>query len=525
MSEQVTSTSAPKRLTYGGWRRPPSPGVGPLKLLPSAALLVSVIVCLLVAMALGNPLLAAGLFVLMVIAAAPAVIPMRGRTAYAVWVARRRWRRTVRRKEHIYRSGLAGVTPGGTRSLPGLLAKVKVYAARDGAGRLFGLIHFERAGQWAVVFAVSPQGGALVDQSTVDDWVSAWGGFLAVLGQEGGVAQASATVETTFDDGALLRAHAERLIAPDVPEFAAAALRASAKELPLNMTATIGWVSITFTGSALGVKGDDAQSAAEEIGRRLPGLSDALVAAGLRRVDPLTVAGLARRVREAYDPEVAGGNAELDATGHTPVIAWEDCGPSWCEEAALSYAHDSGRSKTWEALEVPRGLVFDDLFTRLAGPVPAAPRKRVTMLYRPVDSGQTATVVDRDLKASINRVGRRDLAHAHDNADLKAARQATEEEARGAGVTTFSVLVTVTTLATVTGLGDADGTAHRSIPSAEQLENFDRACAAIERAGKSSKFRLSPVRGGQAAAFAAALGIGLSLQDVSVVLPALREHV
>jgi hypothetical protein len=139
------------------------------------------------------------------------------------------------------------------------------------------------------------------------------------------------------------------------------------------------------------------------------------------------------------------------------------------------------------------------------GPIRTAPRKRVTLLYRPVDAGHTADVVDRDYKSAINRAGRRKgLVHAHDSADLRAARQATEEEADGAGVVSFSVLVTVTV----------------TDPS-----EFDRACTSVERAARGARFRLSPVRGAQAAAFAGALGVGLSLPDLSVLPHVAREHV
>ena len=95
-------------------------------------------------------------------------------------------------------------------------------------------------------------------------------------------------------------------------------------------------------------------------------------------------------------------------------------------------------------------------------------------------------------------------SYRHDSADLRAARQATDEEAAGAGVTSFAVLVTVTVLA------DAE---------------LDRAATTVERAARGARFRLSPVRGAQAAAFAGALGIGLSLPDLSVLPQAAREHI
>ncbi len=69
---------------------------------------------------------------------------------------------------------------------------------------------------------------------------------------------------------------------------------------------------------------------------------------------------------------------------------------------------------------VPPGLVRDTVLARLMAPMPAAPRKRVTLLYRPVDAGQTASLVDRDRRAAINRTGRRKgQTYSHDTASLR----------------------------------------------------------------------------------------------------------
>ena len=153
-------------------------------------------------------------------------------------------------------------------------------------------------------------------------------------------------------------------------------------------------------------------------------------------------------------------------------VRWEDAGPSAHDESATTYRADSGISRTYEAFNVPPGVVRDSIMMRLTGPMRAAPRKRVTLLYRPVDASKTAEVVDRDFRSAINRAGRRKgLVHAHDNADLRSARQATEEEADGAGVVSFSVLVTVT-------VTDED--------------DVDRACTAVERAARGARFRLVP---------------------------------
>src|SRR5450756_2856560 len=78
---------------------------------------------------------------------------------------------------------------------------------RDRCGRGFALVEIPAARQWAVVLRVTAQGGALVDTDTSDVWVAGWGEYLALLGQEGGVVQAAAVVETVPDAGAALRAH------------------------------------------------------------------------------------------------------------------------------------------------------------------------------------------------------------------------------------------------------------------------------------------------------------------------------
>ena len=506
----TVGAESPQVRTYGGWRRPASPGIGPLKLIPTLLLLGGLAALVVVAM-VGGFLIAVALGLLMTLVAAPAVIPWQGRTLYARWTQRWAWRRHARKRRHLYRSGIAGVTPQGARTLPGLLSRVQVWTAQDSIGREYALVEIPGARHWAVVLRVAAQAGALVDPDTKDVWVAHWGEYQAQLGQEGGVVQAAAVVETVPDPGSALAAHVASLIRQDAPPFAVQVQRAAAVELPAGVAETIGYVALTFSERGLGVtrgRGGErgaAQAAAEEIGRRLPGLSVGLKTAGASMGEPLTPAQLARRVREAYDPVMVTAFAEAEAGGEDIDLDWADAGPQAHEEAAEGYRHDSGLSRTWEAIRVPPGVIRDSLLERMMAPTPLAPRKRVTLLYRPVDAGETATIVDRDLRAAINREGRRKgVAHAHDSADLRAAKLAAEEEAEGAGVVAFSVLVTVT-------VTDED--------------DFDKACATVERAARGARIRLSPMYGAQAAGFAAALGVGLSLPELSVVPHALRDHV
>ena len=186
--------------TYGGWARPTSPGIGPLKLIPTMRLMGGLVVVLLTAMlcGLGAALLVA---VLLGLAGAPAVVPWRGRPAVcgvdpAVGVAAAR--------AHGPPSvpvGLGGGDPGRDAAAA---RGAGAGAAVGGAGLVGPPV---RAGgspaarQWAVVMRAAAQAGALVDPDTRDVWVAGWGEWLAQLGQESGVVQAAVVVETAPDAG------------------------------------------------------------------------------------------------------------------------------------------------------------------------------------------------------------------------------------------------------------------------------------------------------------------------------------
>ncbi len=235
-------------------------------------------------------------------------------------------------------------------------------------------------------------------------WVACWGEWLARLGQESGVVQAAVVVETAPDAGALLAAHVAGMVRPDTPEFARAVLADAAVELPTGVAETSAYLAVTFSERGIGVaRGRDdraaAQAAAAEVGRRLPGLTETLAEAGTAAGEPLSCEQLSRRVRLAYDPAMAAEFAEAEALAEPVQVRWGDAGPAAAEESWDAYRHDTGWSRTYEALLAPAGVVRDSVLERLVSPVADAPRKRVTLFYRPVDAAETATVVDREVKA------------------------------------------------------------------------------------------------------------------------------
>jgi hypothetical protein len=131
-------------------------------------------------------------------------------------------------------------------------------------------------------------------------------------------------------------------------------------------------------------------------------------------------------------------------------------------------------------------------------------RKRVTMQYRPHSPTSAATIADRDVRTAKSRAeSRKGEVRATESLAVAMARQTADEQAAGAGLVRFSMLVTVT------------------VPQAAGLE---AASHVIDQLAATSRVRLRPATGTQAGSFAACLGIGMVLNN-QVRLPAfLREN-
>jgi hypothetical protein len=208
-------------------------------------------------------------------------------------------------------------------------------------------------------------------------------------------------------------------------------------------------------------------------------------------------------VRVAYDPAAAILIDEANAAGEPPEIPWTEVGPAAHQANWDSYRHDSAVSVTWMMSTAPRGNVPSSILTRLLAPHRDIARKRVTLLYRPIDAGRAAAIVDADARAASFNLTASDRPNARNFASVRAALATAEEEASGAGLVNFGVLVT----ATVT---DPD--------------RLSDARAAVDNLSATARLRLRPVYGSQDSAFAAALPLGLVLPKHLQVPAALREQ-
>jgi hypothetical protein len=240
-----------------------------------------------------------------------------------------------------------------------------------------------------------------------------------------------------------------------------------------------------------------------EISTRLPGLTAGLSMAGAGAARPMTSAEIAEAIRIAYDP---ASHQLLDAarSGGEPLTqSWDQIGPAAAQEAWDHYRHDSGISVTWGMSEAPRGEVLSPVLTDLLTPHRDITRKRVSLLYRPYDPAGAARLVERDRKDARFRLGGANAA-ARDTVAVAAADQSAREEAKGAGLVRFAMLVTAT------------------VP---QPEGLPTAAAAIDTLAPSARVRLRRMYGAQAAGFAAALPLGLVLPDHLQIPTFVREAI
>lgn len=414
-----------------------------------------------------------------------------GRSALSRIGARLAWTSTRSRGSHLYRSGPLGRALWGTYQLPGLAAPTRLSEHTDSYGRRFALLYTPATGSFSIVIGTEPDGAALVDQEQIDVWVADWGHWLSNLGDEPGIEAASVTIETAPDSGTRLRREVAMNIDENAPEFAKAMLAEAVNRYPSGSSTVKAYVAITFTAAArAGGKKRTPEEMGRELGARLPGLTGSLQATGAGSAHPLDGQELCETIRVAYDPAAAVLIDEAHANGEAPELSWPDVGPSAAQASWDGYRHDSAYSMTWSMTSAPRGSVQSGVLARLLAPHRDIARKRVTLLYRPIDAARAAAMVEADLRAAEFRATSTSKPAARDSLAVRSAQATASEEASGAGLVNFGVLVTATVF---------------------DYEKHADARAAVDNLSATARLRLRPVYGSQDSAFAAALPLGLVL--------------
>jgi hypothetical protein len=489
--------------TYGNWRRPTSAGIGGLGTIGTSVLLFGLVAVIVTTMRFG---LVRGLLIGLAVAALLMALLVRDRhhrNGLQRSAARVGFWRSRAGGTNLYRAGPLGRAAWGRFQLPGLASGSRLSEWTDGQGRAFALLQMPTTGHFTVVIGAEPEGGSLVDSDQEDSWVAHWGQWLATLGTEPGLVAASVTIETAPDCGSRLRREVLSSIDPCGPLVARQMLAEVVTTYPVGSAATRAWVALTFSAS---VRQGGRRRSEADIGRdlsaRLPALTRGLQLAGGGAARPVNAQDLCEMVRCAYDPAAAAAVEEARVNGQVIDLTWLDVGPAAAQADWDSYRHDGAWSVSWSMTSPPRGEVFSCILASLLAPHPDIDRKRVTLLYRVLDPGQAARIVETDKRNARFRATTNDRPSARSISELGAAEATAREEATGAGLVNFAMLVTAT------------------VTDAARLPD---ARAAVDALAAGARVQLRPVYGSQDSAFAAALPLGLVMSKHLRVPSEIRE--
>ncbi|MEV6416353.1 SCO6880 family protein [Kribbella sp. NPDC051718] len=504
MRDQVAAAdnvrTAPR--TYGNWRQPASAGIGGLGTLGTGIMMGGMVMTI-IALTAGG--LGAALIVMLIVGSSLLLLMMKDKhnqSALQRLSTRIGWQRAKMAKHNIYRSGPLGRTPWGKFQLPGLAAASQLSEYKDSYGRPFALLFYPSTRHFTVIINAEPDGASLVDEDQIDVWVAHWGQWLASLGHEPGIIAASVTVESAPDTGIRLRREVMNNMQEGTPAIARAMLTEVVQTYPEGSALVSARVALTFKGTDRSGKRRKEEDMGRELASRLPALTQSLNSTGAGAARPVNAQELCETIRIAYDPAAAGLIDEARSQGMSPELQWTDVGPAGAQSFWDKYRHDSAWSVTWQMTQAPRGEVFSSVLSQLVGPHPDIDRKRVTLLYRPLDAATAARMVEADKRNASFRATTSSRPSARSMTEARAADRTAMEEARGAGLVNFGLVVTGTVM------------------TAEQIPDM---VAAIDNLGATARVLLRPAYGSQDSAFVAALPLGVVLQSHLSVPAGLRE--
>ncbi|MFF0532909.1 SCO6880 family protein [Nocardia amikacinitolerans] len=479
---------------YGRWERPRSAGFFGLTWGVSMLGLALIVMVMVGFMLTRSLTVAGGMVAVAAVVFTPLAITRNGRSGWEILLLRVQFAAAQARGEHIYRAGRFSRIPG-VAKLPGLLADSRLSEYETAGGKRFAMIHIRRSDHYTVVLRVIPRGKELVDQAQIDAWVEGYGQFLATQSRGGEVVAVTAVLENTVETRLKQAREVARLVRADAPAYAQAVMREAAADIGGVGVRIEARIAITYRAIGKGKIRRDEPEQAREIGQRLQGVLSQLARAGLPAT-PLQAWEVLGLVRTRYD---LASQRDVEAAGADIMASqsWDSVGPVAHHDRWDHYQHDGARSITWEMDAAPRGAVMETVLEELLRPRADVPRKRVAIVYRLHSAAEATSLVDSDFRDAVAaEQTERGIASASARIRVANTQAAREEQARGAGLTRFGVLVTVT--------DHLDG----DLPGIE---------ASVKGMAAASRLGVRRCYGSQAAAFAASLGIGLILPEHSSI--------
>ena len=356
--------------------------------------------------------------------------------------------RAARAGTNRYITGPFSPIPYGDNRLPGIAAQTELAEYVDALGQPFVLLHTPSTGTVATVWSADPPGSQLLDPGDINTMVSNLSGWLDGHTQEEGMIAASITVETRGDSPHRLRSAVEPRRAAAAPAVAVAAVNATLRKLAVGGASIRGYATATFTTADPDEHGRRRTPAemASELAPRLPIIGDALRSTGAGVVWPTTAQELCEVTRSAYNQDAADVIEAAHADGETIPLSWTQVGPSAHHARWREYEHDDGISVTWVMSRPPKGSITPAVLSRLLAPHPAIAVKRLTLHYRPWDIGDAADRVEDDVSSATWAVNNpsRGRTTAQARKQLQRAERTAEDEAEGATLHNFTIVLTVT---------------------------------------------------------------------------------
>ena len=202
---------------------------------------------------------------------------------------------------------------------------------------------------------------------------------------------------------------------------------------------------------------------------------------------------LCETIRVAYDPHESVLFDQAHAQGMAPKLEWDEVGPQAHEAGWDWYRHNGAFSKSWTMSVPPRSTIQSRILQDLIAPNPELMRKRVTLLYRPIDPATAAQLVEKDVNTATFNASSKDRVSSRQTREVRAARATEEEEAEGAGLLNFGMVVTATV---------------------DEGEDRGMVDALIDNLAVGARIRIEAAYGSQDSTFAAGLPLGLVIPDM-----------
>lgn len=495
---------------YSNLARPKAPGIGGMSPVQFLAL-VGIVLVGMVLMFVVHFWAGMAWLVVALLVAAPWVIGtmVLDKNPYGWVLRRRRWAVSDKAGRTTLAQGPTGTVSYGAFSLPGLMADSELVEAEDGYGVPFAMIHHRGVDHYSVVIETNPEGVVGLDQSEIDRKAALWGTYLGVLSRERDLVGAQVVVETVPDTGLRLERAAMADLDPNAPEFAVSVLRDVVASAPAGSSQITTTITLTFDArkGVEGAKGSrDTDTMADDIGTRLPGLVSQLRMTGAgTSLRARTAADIIDDARVAFDPSVAAAVEQARNAGGTG-LTWQECGPVAAHSGKEYYAHDGSVSLSMMMVEPPRGVFYTLQLRDLLAPNTRVARKRVAMLYRPLDPTTSANLAEwRVTTASSDASSNRRRGPSERKKQrLAAAKENARAEAEGSPFVRVGMIVTATV---------------------EDVEDLPAAKTTLLNLAGQARLRMRPCWGMHDTAFVAAMPLGIVLPERVALPGVLRESI